>query len=148
MESERRDLIARRNAPFTDEWTYTAEDSDEPYDFSGATAALQVRQYGAQGGSALIDLPETSLELTEGVLVGEGVLTVFIDEATLQLLPQGKPGEPVIFTYDLKVTPFGSVEEVWSWGTFTVKPGVTDRLIILSTGAAVLTTDDGAILTG
>lgn len=140
MESERRDLVARRNAPFTEVWSYTAEDSEAPYDFSGATAVMQVRQYGAQAGDGLIELPETSLELTEGVLVGEGNLTVFIEEATLATLPMGAAGAAVSFVYDLKVTLSGSVAEVWSFGTLTVTPGVTDRLIIFTneTGAYLL----------
>ena len=127
MDIETRRLRARRNAPFAEALTYTNPDGS-PFDFSGATAAMQVRQYGAQAGTPLIDLPETSLELTEGVLVGEGVLTVFIDEVSLKLLPVGAPGADVTFAYDLKVTLPGQPAEIWAQGPFTVTPGVTDRL--------------------
>jgi hypothetical protein len=131
---ERRDLVARRNAPFAEEWTFTDEAGD-PVDFTGASVSMQVRLYGAQAGTALVDLSDGVAALTEGLIADEGVVTVFIDEATLKVLPQGRTGEDVVFEYDLRVDLADRVEEVWSYGSFTLKPGVTDRLFMLIAGA-------------
>lgn len=143
----RLDLLARRNIPFAREWTFT--DEGEPQDFTGATVTLQVRQYGAQPGLALIDLVEVGADRTEGLRVSDGLISAWIDRTTLRFLPSGRPGADVVFAYDLIVALPGSVPEVWAYGTLTVTPGVTDRLILLTneTGA-YLVTEDGAYLTG
>lgn len=145
MDIDNRTLRGRRNAPFSEVLTYT-DDVGEPFDFSGATATMQVRQYGAQAGAALIDLAETSLELTEGVLVGEGILSIYIDEVSLKLLPTAAPGADVTFVYDLKVTLSGSPAEIWAQGPFIVSPGVTDRLgIRVTTETDIRITVDGSV---
>lgn len=145
-EALNRPIVARRNTPFARVFPFTDTETDEPVDFTGATVAMQVRQYGAQPGDALIDLAEVGAELTEGLLVEEGQITVFIDRGSLADLPGGKPGASVIFEYDLKVRLAGRVEEVWAEGSFTVKPGVTDRRFIRSTEASARrVTEDGRI---
>lgn len=142
----RLNLSARRNAPFAQTFNYAADDGS-PLDFTVGTARMQVRLYGAQAGSALIDLQGVGTALTEGLLLEVGSVTAFIDEATLKMLPAGKPGQPVALEYDLIIDLPVRVEEVWQQGDFTVKPGVTDRLTLLAneTGGA-LTSDAGSYL--
>lgn len=143
-EPARVDLRARRNTPFTAVWSFTED--GEPFDFTGAVVTMQVRLRGAQPGDALIDLVEVATAETEGLLVAEGQITCWIDEAPLRLLPTGKAGADVAFTYDLLVTAPGRVEEAWAGGTFTVTPGVTDRLNFLIAGAGNYLTAGGSYL--
>jgi len=143
----RRDLIARRNTPFAEVWPFTDRDTAEPVDFTGATVSMQVRLYGAQAGDPLIDLAEVVAEQTEGLLTGTGEIAAWIGQTTLLALPRGADGAAVVFRYDLKVQLAGELAEVWTYGTLTVKPGVTDRLRILTNDAGVwLTNDAGTIL--
>lgn len=143
----RRDLVARRNTPFAFEWDAFVDASGSPYDFALATVTMQVRQYGAQPGTALISLVEVGTDFTEGLIAEDGSIRAFIDIASLHFLPLGKPGEPVSFAYDVIVARAGIVPEIWVQGDFTVKPGVTDRLILLSTEAdEYLLAEDGAYL--
>lgn len=122
----RLDLLARRNTPFAREWAFSED--GEPLDFDGATVRLQVRQYGAQPGTALIDLEEVGAPQVEGLQVSPGSIRCWIDQTSLYFLPAGRPGADVVFAYDLIVQLPGSVAEPWAYGTFTVTPGVTDRL--------------------
>lgn len=130
----RRDLTARRNAPFAEVWTFTEEDGT-PVDFTGATVTMQVRLYGAQPGDALVDLAAVGTALTEGLVVSAGQVAVFIDSTTLAFLPGSSPGATDKFEYDLKVKRTGIVAELWRYGLFSLKPGVTDRTFILATEA-------------
>lgn len=144
----RLDLEARRNTPFSKEWPFTEETTGDPLDFTGATVAMQVRMYGAQAGAALIDLVEVGTAQTEGLTVDAGSILCWIDQTSLLFLPTGKPGADVVFQYDLVVQLPDEVAEVWAYGTFTVTPGVTDRLIILTNESNVPLTGDGAYLIG
>lgn len=142
-----RPLRARRNTAFAQAFPFTDAETDLPVDFTGAAVAMQVRLYGAQAGDALITLSEVATPTTEGLLVEDGLITVFIDETSLSLLPRGKAGADIVFQYDLKVQLAGALAEVWAEGAFTVTPGVTDRLRILTNDAgAMLTSDAGLIL--
>jgi len=139
-------LRARRNAPFSRVWSFTDDDGDA-VDLSAAVVTMQVRQYGAQPDTALISLIEVATANTEGLLVAGGNITAFIDETSLLLLPSGAAGKDVVFTYDLVVDLADRVAEVWAEGTFTVTPGVTDRLRILTNDAGdLLVSDAGKIL--
>lgn len=145
----RRDLVARRNAPLAYEWSFT-DDAGDPVDFTGATVTMQVRQYGAQAGSALISLVEVAEATppTEGLQAADGTISVAIDESTLLFLPTGKEGAVVVFEYDLVVELSGAVPEVWAYGSLTVKPGVTDRINFLTVSADnYLVRDSGPYLT-
>ncbi|WP_420478223.1 hypothetical protein [Brevundimonas sp. FT23028] len=143
----RLDLKARRNTPFSYEFTFS--DDGDPQDFTGAVVAMQARLYGAQPGDPLIDLAEVFAPVTEGLIVEPGSVQVWIDEASLMTLPTGPAGSDVTLQYDLKVQLPGSVAEIWAAGTLTVSPGVTDRLTLLTNeGGAFLTNEDGAYLTG
>lgn len=141
-------IKARRNTPFIREWTFTDADG-EPIDFTGAVVEMQVRLYGAQPGDSLIDLNEVTEDQAEGLMVEDGSIRCWIDQSTLMFLPSGKPGSDVVFVYDLTVKQPDIVEEIWQYGTFTVTPGVTDRMIFLTNEtAAYLLTEDGAYLIG
>lgn len=132
-EPVRRDIVARRDCPYFETWSFTDEAGD-PYDFTGATLTLEVRLYGAQAGDALVSLVETGSTQTQGLYVGSGEITPWIDEATLRLIPDGRVGQDVVFQYDLKVQPAGEVEQIWSYGEFRLKPWITDRLSFLMAG--------------
>lgn len=147
MDIENRPLRGRRNAPFAQTWTYTDADG-EPLDFTGATAAMQVRHYGAQPGDSLIDLGVVTTALTQGVRIGAGTLSVFISRTALRFLPTGRPGTDVVFTYDLVVTLPDRVAEVWSQGRFTVSPAVTDRLGLLKAGPDFLVAGGAKLIAG
>lgn len=145
-EPTRLDLVARRNAPFRldDPWTFYEDGS--PIDFTGATVSMQVRLYGAAPGEPLIDLDAVGATLTEGLLLGAGTVSPFIDEATLALLPRGKDGDTVALSYDLVVDLADRSAEVWQYGLFNVKPGVTDRLgLRITDDSSYRVTDDGSI---
>ena len=145
----RLDLTARRNALLAYEWTFT-DDAGDPADFTGATVTMQVRQYGAQAGTALINLVEVAetTPATEGLQAVDGVVSVYIDEASLYHLPRGADGASIDFYYDLKVELSGVVAEVWAEGLITVKPGVTERTTYLvNASAEYLVNGAGAYLT-
>ena len=137
-------LVARRNAPLAFEWPAFTDEAGAPVDFTGATLAMQVRQYGAQAGEPLVDLGAPSVS-DEGVSASGGVLSVYLDQAPLNVLPRKGNGQNDVFRYDLLVTLSGGVAEVWAQGDFTVKPGVTDRLGLRITDTGdYRVTDDGA----
>ena len=144
-EPARRDLVARRNCPFSEVWSLT-DDAGDPLDLTTATVSMEVRLYGAQPGSALITLAEQASEQTEGLYIDGGSVTPWIDEAVLRLMPEGGEGQSVAFVYDLKVQPSGEVAQLYRYGFVTLKPGVTDRLGLRITEAGdVRVTEDGAI---
>lgn len=140
-------LVARRNAPFARDWPFVDEAGD-PLDLTGATARMQVRLYGAQPGSSLINLVPVVDDLTEGLTVSTGLIGCYIEELSLAFLPEGGAGDAVNFVWDLVVTLPGQPAEVWLQGPFTVKPGVTNRNLFLVDGSGAFLTDPtGALLT-
>lgn len=147
----RRDLVARRNAPFAWEWAGIVDDNGAPVDFTAATdLRMHVRLYGAAAGDPLIGLAEVSAALTEGLIPGVGWIQGFIDEASLATTPTKAPGETVRFEFDLIAEFSGAVPEVWVEGFLTVDYGVTDRLgiRITDTGAVRITGDGSIRITG
>lgn len=119
-----------RNARYIEEFPF--EIDGEPYDLTSWSAALQVRLYGAAGGSALISLANVTSD-TQGVWIiepSEGIVRVRVDEATLSTLwtTLGGPaeaGDPITLAYDLVMTPPAGGDEVWMQGDFIIQPGVT-----------------------
>lgn len=139
-------LLARRNAPFAEAFTFYELGAD--FDFTGAVARMQVRLYGAAPFDALIDLETVTEAFTEGLRIVDGTITPFIAEDSLAALPRGLPGQPATFLYDLVVTLPGEVASVWREGPFIVKPGVTKRLPVLTDeDGDTLTDEDGNLLT-
>lgn len=124
-------LEAWRNARFGEEYYFT-DDAGASVDFTAYTAKLQVRQYGAQAGAAIIDLANVGTDV-EGVRILEpalGIIRVRIDEATLTaayaaLIGGNEAGSAIALVYDLIVTPPGAGDQPWMQGSFTINPGVT-----------------------
>jgi hypothetical protein len=122
-----------RNTDYAETWVI-AESFDaagvavSPQDLTGYTFALQVRQYGLAGGSALLTLGTVTTAI-EGIRIIEaaaGQIEVRITDATLETLPNtGKAGEPRTFKYDLLVTDTTGLEQPYAYGDFIVQPGVT-----------------------
>lgn len=134
------DLIARRNAPFAQVFTFSA-------DLTGAVAKMQIRLYGAAPNLALIELEDGAEGFVDGLQIGDETITAFITEETLELLPRTAPGETDDFVYDLTVLLPGDVDQVWMQGDFMVKPGVTKRLpVLIDEDGDALTDEDGNIL--
>lgn len=143
-----RPLAVRRNASYARELPVIDPETGLNFELTGCTVAMQVRMYGAQGGDPLIDLPTVTTPQTEGLIVGEGTVQVWIDQATLFLLPQGKAGATMRFAWDFKVTEPGGVAEIWMQGDFLVFHGSTDRLVLLTDESGdYLTTPAGGYLT-
>lgn len=123
-------LTARRNARFDQEWEFT--DNDDPFDLTGWTGAMQLRLYGAQPGSAKVDLGNVTSD-AEGVWIREptfGIVRVRIDQATLQsayelLIGANEAGSAARLEYDLRMTTPTGAEEVWMAGEFILEAGVT-----------------------
>lgn len=139
-------LLARRNAPYAEAFTFTELGAD--FDFTGAVARMQVRLYGGAPFEALIDLQTVGDAFTEGLRITDGTITPFIAEDTLAALPKGLAGQPAAFLYDLVVTLPGEVASVWREGPFILKPGVTKRFPVLTDeDGDTLTDEDGNPLT-
>lgn len=95
-----------------------------PYDLSDAALEMQVRVEGGAAGAALIDLSSETgsgdrIEVTDAE---QGTFVIHIGEATLTDLMA--TGRDVPYEFDLRVD-FGSGFEVWVYGPFIIKPGVT-----------------------
>lgn len=124
-------LVALRWQPFKE--TFPIEDID----FTGATLAMQVRQYPDAPGDPLISLTNQTSPaqgLSVSVATVDGVTTstieVRINETTIEaLLPfpdNGvEAGQPVGLVYDMHITATGFPKHRWFYGSFTIKPGVT-----------------------
>ena len=125
------DLRVQRWAPFIDTIAF------EGFDFTGATFALQVRQYRDAAGSALISLTGAtagsqgiSCVVTTDAGIPTSTLTIQIEEATIEgtLAYPGsgvKAGSDVTVYYDLVITGGGWPKTRWLQGTFTIEAGVT-----------------------
>jgi hypothetical protein len=124
----RRDIEAARNVPFGLTWEFL--NGASPFNLTGYTGAMQVRLYEGAAGSPLINLVNVATN-TEGVRIygTDGEVQVMINEATLAAMPgQGTPeaGSAQTFHYDLVLTDTAGRQERWLYGTFTLRPGVTD----------------------
>ncbi len=131
-------LAAWRNRAFVETYTLLGEDG-EPYDLTDATIRMEVRQYGAQPGSALVSLGEVSSDV-EGIRVYDpetaaadptkGRIRIIIDQDTLAALPGGptegtEPNSADTFVYDVVITSALPVEPLAFGGPFALWPGVT-----------------------
>jgi hypothetical protein len=123
-------ITARHNAYFAQEFQFRDADG-QLIDLTGHTGRMQVRQYGAQPGDAIIDLNSVSSDV-EGVWVKDiHSLQVRIDRTTLAAayaaLSGGiAPGGNVLLEYDIAIDPPSSTEpEIWLAGGFTIKAGDT-----------------------
>lgn len=90
-----------------------------------AGIALTTATAGSQGVSVTYDAdyvhPET------GEVIGASTIRPQIDEASLEALTWGAdPSAPLVLRYDLLVTPSGTPQEVYCYGTFTLHPGIGD----------------------
>lgn len=120
-----------RNQPFLDTIRFRG------YDFTGATMAMQFRQYRAAEGSPLISLVNAtagSQGLSVVVTTEDGVtistVTIQIDEATVDaVLPWPANGQKFntdVTTYhDLKITGGGLTKQRWVQGIAMIREGVT-----------------------
>ncbi|MGK2908565.1 MAG: hypothetical protein ACSLE1_01975 [Sphingobium sp.] len=128
-------LRGRRNAFFGQEWQFTADTelgAVEPVDLTGHTAFLQLRLYGAQPGSAKVNLPSVSSNI-EGVWIiapTEGRIQVYATEASMAAaytaLSGGvEAGANIRLQYDLVIRDPMGWDDVWVEGDFTINPGVT-----------------------
>lgn len=121
----------QRNAPFKDTIRFRG------LDFTGATMAMQFRQYRAAEGDPLIDLANATAGL-EGLSVAvadeDGItvstVTIQIDKATVNAtLPWPangqKAGTDPITYHDLKITGGGLPETRWVQGIAPIREGVT-----------------------
>lgn len=124
-------LVAARNLSFVESYGFLGED-DGALDLTACTLRMEVRQYAAQPGDALVTLEEVVSDI-EGIRVTDaagGLVRVIIDQATLEGFPGGptggaEPNKPDLFVYDLTVTRALPAEPLAVGGTFTLHPGVT-----------------------
>lgn len=126
------DIYANRYQPFS----YLI---DAPgLDFTGATMAMQVREYPDAQGAPLLDLsnatpPAQGLSVSVA-MDGEGIPTstfrIIINETTIEGLvapPVGfnDCGNDVTLYYDLVITGGGYPKTRWAQGKFIILAGVT-----------------------
>lgn len=127
-------ILADKRVPFDNDIAF------QLVDYSGATAAMEIRPEPGGQGAALVTLgasvsggegivisydanyPDTDGELPDGATL----VRLIINETTIEGLAYGTPAsEPVVLHYDLHLTPSGSKKFVLCGGTFTISPGVT-----------------------
>jgi len=90
-----------------------------------AGMALSAATAGTQGVSVTWDPDYIHPETLE--VVGASIIRPQIDEATLEALTWGSDVDaPLRLYYNLLVTPTGSPQEVYCFGTFTIYPGIGD----------------------
>lgn len=109
-------------------------------DFTGATAAMQVRQRPDQPGSALIDLVNASsagqglsfTHVTDEDDIVTSTLRIRINETTGEAIllnagkaPTATKREDAVLTYDIHITGGGFAKTRWYEGTFTLRGGST-----------------------
>lgn len=125
-------LTAYRNRVYAETLTLTGEEGVD--NWTGYTARMEVRHYGAQPGDALVSLD--TVASGEGLVLTVGpnhVLTIAarIERTTLTALPGGTSadaitgGDDAVFYHDLLlIAPDGDAEALRQ-GAFNLKPGVT-----------------------
>lgn len=130
---------AYRNAPFGGA-SGVADFVEWGVDLSAAAFRMEIREAPGGTGPALVTLTDAAVD-AEGIhatldmayyhpVAGvQGMATVirpFIAEATMQGLPAAAPArDDKVLYYDLHITVPGLPKQVYFYGTFTVKPGVT-----------------------
>lgn len=117
--------VRRNNAPWVTALTVT-DDAGDAIDFTGCTAAMQVRLYEGAPDPALIDLTNVASAI-QGVQFTDaaaGELTIRINLATLEALPDITRRSTVL-RYDLLVYDPENVPLLCLYGDFIVETGVT-----------------------
>ncbi|WP_342248599.1 hypothetical protein [Sphingomonas sp. OTU376] len=131
MEPANVPLEARGSAALAFELPF--EVAGEPFDFTSYTGAvLEVRQYGAEAGDAIIRLNKVTSNV-EGIRFidpAEGILRFQFNRETLRdaylsMIGANPAGSNLAFVYDLILTGPDGLREPWMEGTFTLKPGVS-----------------------
>jgi hypothetical protein len=121
-------LTGRRNTPFAEEYEFTDE-TGAAFDFTNATAAMQIRLFGDAPGAALASLLPVTVGTAEGVYMSDpanGKIAVLINESTLDALPAAATaGRADVFAYDLIITWSDGLQECLIEGQFILNPGVT-----------------------
>lgn len=128
------DLAAFKRVPFVEEIVVLGPD------YTGAIFAMHLKNRPGDTGTPLVILNAATAG-TEGISVvynaayvfndaGDtapaSIITVQIDQATLEALPLNQPTEkPLVLAYDMHVQPTGDFRQVVCYGTFTIYPGVT-----------------------
>lgn len=122
-------LMGRRNAPF--EWKFQVMDGLTPINITGYAFSMQLREYGAQAGTALVDLGMTTTVNAKGIRIAdaaEGRIHIVIPETDINGLPgvhQPSANSEQSFPFDLRVSPPSGLASVWIEGLFIVQPGVS-----------------------
>lgn len=107
-------FVCPQGATFKRTMLYTVDDT--PFDLSGYSAKLQVREaYYSQDPLITLDTDNDGITLT-GV---SGSINLYISHEDTQLLPVGT------HVYDLKLTNPSSEDDRLIEGSWTVTPGVT-----------------------
>lgn len=71
--------------------------------------------------------PQTGADYVAGDSVAVSQVRIRIDEATMEAMPFGSEvGTDRELYWDLHVTPFGGVKDLYARGSFTVRAGVTE----------------------
>lgn len=127
----------------------------EGVDLTGAALAAQVRLYPDAPFDPLVNLAQVFTGSAEGIRIiyagsdtvanhiaagrieevpdsmepGDTlVLTLLgirINESTMEVMPEGLPGQDVVVAWDVHVTPSGELKQKWLYGPFTIRAGVT-----------------------
>jgi hypothetical protein len=117
--------VRRNNAPWVRVLTAT-DDAGTALNFTGCTAAMQVRNYEGETGAALISLTNVASAI-QGIQFTDataGELTIRINLATLEALPNISRRATVL-RYDLLVYDATAIPVLCIYGDFTVETGVT-----------------------
>jgi hypothetical protein len=87
---------------------------------------LNAASAGSQGINATYDPDYVDPET--GAVVGATTIRPLIPETTLEGLSWGSTptDQPLVLHYDLLVTPSGGQQLIYSYGTFTLYPGIGD----------------------
>lgn len=125
----RYDLVADRYTPCVRDIIFSG------IDLTDAVMTAQVRDR-RDGGALRADLDTVLVAGTEGIfLVSAGeidgimtsAVTLQIDKDTMGDMPFGAEiGDDIDLYWDMHITPDGGVEEVYLYGLFTVRAGVTE----------------------
>jgi hypothetical protein len=119
--------VRRNNAPWVTVLTAT-DDAGAAINFTGCTAAMQVRLYQGAPGAALISLTNvaTAIQGIQFTNAAAGEFTIRINLATLEALADSVgDNQPTTFQYDLLIYDAGSIPLLCLYGDFTVSTGVT-----------------------
>ena len=117
--------VRRNNAPWVRVLTATDE-AGTALNFTGCTAAMQVRNYEGETGTPLISLTNvsTAVQGIQFTAATAGELTIRINLATLEALPN-ITRRATVLRYDLLVYDSGGIPILCIYGDFVVETGVT-----------------------